>query len=157
MAEIRLTTFIDAPRERVFDLARSIDAHQASAKGTNEQAIAGVTRGLIGLNDEVTWKAKHFGIRQKLTVRVTQFERPSHFQDIMIAGAFKHMTHDHYFFEDLRGTLMEDVFNFSSPFGLLGRAVDLIVLDRYMKRFLMERNDALKEMAESGSWKNFLS
>jgi hypothetical protein len=59
MQEIRLSTLIYAPRERVFDLARSIDAHQVSATGTEERAVAGTTRGLIDLNDEVTWEARH--------------------------------------------------------------------------------------------------
>jgi len=55
MLVIRLWTPIAAPSERVFDLARSIDAHQDSAGGTQERAVAGVTRGLIGLGEEVTW------------------------------------------------------------------------------------------------------
>ena len=44
---IRLETQIDAPQERVFDLARSIDAHLASTEGTRERAIGGRTSGLI--------------------------------------------------------------------------------------------------------------
>jgi len=97
MPVIELSTLILAPSERVFDLARSIDAHQDSTSGTEERAIAGVTKGLIGLNDEVTWEARHLGVRQRLTVRVTAFERPRHFQDAMVSGAFKRMVHDHEF------------------------------------------------------------
>ncbi len=63
MAILKLSTLIAAPRERVFDLARSIDAHQKSTGRTRERAIAGVTTGLIGLNEEVTWEAFHFGIK----------------------------------------------------------------------------------------------
>jgi hypothetical protein len=73
MVTLLLLTSIDAPPERVFDLARSIDAHQQSAEGTQERAIAGVTQGLIGMGDVVTWEARHFGIKQRLTVRVTAF------------------------------------------------------------------------------------
>ncbi len=124
MPLIKLSTLISAPRERVFDLARSIDAHQDSTEGTQERAVAGVTTGLIGLNDQVTWEAKHLGIRQKLTVRITAFNRPSHFQDVMIAGAFKRMKHDHEFLEQSGSTLMVDRFEFQSPFGILGRTVD---------------------------------
>lgn len=62
MPIIEITTTVAAPAERVFDLARSIDLHMASTSGTNEQAIAGVTTGLIGADDEVTWRAKHFGV-----------------------------------------------------------------------------------------------
>ena len=71
MSVILLSTIIDAPRLRVFDLARSIEAHQTSADKTGERAIAGVTKGLLGPDDEVTWEARHLGIRQRLTVRLT--------------------------------------------------------------------------------------
>lgn len=47
MPVIELATVIRAPRERVCDLARNIDAHRDSAVGTGEMAVAGVTRGLI--------------------------------------------------------------------------------------------------------------
>src|SRR4051812_8395606 len=132
MPVIELTTLVRAPRERLFDLSRSIDAHQESAKATQERAIAGVTTGLIGLNDLVTWEARHFAIRQKLTVRITRLDRPRHFQDVMESGAFKRMTHDHYFSDNATGTVMLDRVEFESPFGLLGRIADLF-LTTYMR------------------------
>lgn len=157
MPIICLQTAITAPPERVFDLARSIDAHQHSAEGTQELAVAGVTTGLIGLNEEVTWEARHFGIRQRLTVRITEFDRPHRFQDIMIAGAFKRMIHDHEFTAQSTGTLMVDRFEFNSPLGFLGTIVDRLFLYHYMRRFLLRRNEILKRMAESEEWKRFLN
>jgi hypothetical protein len=64
MPLIELTTIIAAPIERCFDLARSIDLHKLSTEGTEEEAIAGVTSGLIGKDQQVTWRARHFGITQ---------------------------------------------------------------------------------------------
>ena len=58
MPVIELTTLVHAPRERVFDLARSVDAHQISATGTHERAVAGVTSGLVSLGDTITWEAR---------------------------------------------------------------------------------------------------
>jgi len=157
MLIIRLFTSIAAPPERVFDLARSIDAHQRSAEGTHERAVAGVTHGLIGMGDEVTWEARHFGIRQRLTVRVTEFERPARFRDIMVSGAFKSMKHDHEFIPRPPGTLMVDRFEFESPFGILGRIVDRIFLFAYMRRFLRRRNQVLKALAESEDWRRYVT
>lgn len=157
MSIIRLSTFIAAPPERVFDLVRSIDAHQQSATGTHERAVAGVTHGLIGLGEEVTWEARHFLIRQKLTVRITKFERPVHFQDVMISGAFKSMKHDHEFIVQPSGTLMVDHFEFESPFGILGRAVNRLFLAGYMQRFLVRRNAVLKDLAESEAWRKYVT
>jgi ligand-binding SRPBCC domain-containing protein len=156
MAVIELSTVIRAPRERVFDLARSIDAHQDSTGGTEERAVAGVTKGLIGMDGEVTWEARHFGVRQKLTVRVTAFDRPRHFQDVMISGAFKSMVHDHRFAEHPEGTLMSDRFEFKSPLGILGRIADWLFLATYMRRFIVRRNAVLKQLAESGDWSRYV-
>jgi ligand-binding SRPBCC domain-containing protein len=158
MLVIRLWTLIAAPPDRVFDLARSIDAHQDSAQSTQERAVAGVTRGLIGLGEEVTWEARHFGMKQKLTVRITKFERPARFQDVMVSGAFKNMKHDHEFVPQPPGTLMVDRFEFESPFGIVGRIVDRLFLASYLRRFLVRRNEVLKNLAESDSedWKKFI-
>lgn len=156
MPIIEITTTVAAPAERVFDLARSIDLHTASTSGTNEQAVAGVTTGLIGADDEVTWRAKHFGVWQKLTVRITEFNRPVHFRDVMLRGAFKRMAHDHYFESIGQGTLMRDVFDFESPLGIFGRIADQLFLERYMQSFMVARNQVLKAIAESDEWRQYL-
>ena len=156
MAVIELSTEIHAPVERVFDLARSIDAHVHTTSSTQERAVAGVTSGLIGMDGEVTWEARHFGMKQRLSVRITKFDRPRQFQDMMIKGAFKRMQHDH-FFEEVSGvTIMRDRFEFESPLGVLGALVDRFVLVGYMRKFLVERNRVLKALAESPEADSFL-
>src|SRR5687767_3427706 len=99
MPVIQLTTSVEAPVERVFDLARSVDFHMASTTGTKEQAIAGRTAGLMELGEEVTWRGRHFGLWQTLRVRITAMERPNYFSDSMVRGAFRRMDHQHYFAE----------------------------------------------------------
>tara|TARA_Y100000385_G_scaffold50965_1_gene47775 strand:+ start:2192 stop:2338 length:147 start_codon:yes stop_codon:yes gene_type:complete len=47
MPIIKIETIINAPIDRVFDLARSIDLHTLSTKETNEKAVAGKTSGFI--------------------------------------------------------------------------------------------------------------
>lgn len=152
MAIIHLETFINAPIERVFDLARSIDLHKLSTKGTNEEAIGGRTTGLIELNETVTWRAKHFGIYQTLTVVLTEFERPNLFADKMLKGAFASMKHTHKFEQKDNGTKMTDIFEFTSPFGFIGRLAESIFLTKYMKNFLVAKNKALKSVAEGNNW-----
>ena len=159
MPVIVLETRIRAPRERVFDLARSIDAHQASTPGTTERAVAGITSGLIGLGEEVTWRARHFGVTQHLTVRITACDRPRHFQDVMLRGAFARMRHDHHFSTDSLDpnvTLMTDRFDFAAPLGPLGRLAEILFLTRYLRRFLKTRNALLKACAEGDEWTRYL-
>jgi ligand-binding SRPBCC domain-containing protein len=157
MASIRLLTFIKAPPDRVFDLARSIEAHEYSAARSREKAVAGVRHGLIGLNEEVTWEARHFGFKQQLTVRITEYEWPLRFKDVMVAGPFKSMTHEHKFIVHPPGMQMVDRLDFESPLGMLGRVADRFLLFRYMRRFLAHRNRVLRQLAESDGWKKFLT
>ena len=156
MPTLHLTTRIHAPIERCFDLARSIDLHMHSTGSTGERAIAGVTSGLIGEGEEVTWQARHFGVRQTLTSRITACQRPHHFHDGMVRGAFARLEHDHDFAVDGEVTVMRDTFEFASPLGILGRLVDAVVMTRYLRAFIEERNAIIKQVAESEAWREFL-
>lgn len=156
MPVIQLSTPIGAPVERVFDLARSIKLHTDSASRTGERAIAGSTSGLIGPQEEVTWRAKHFCIWQSLTVRITAFKRPAYFADTMVRGVFRRMEHHHHFEAVAGGTIMRDVFTFESPLGIAGHIADTLFLTRYLRTFLQERNEVIKATAESDAWRQYL-
>jgi ligand-binding SRPBCC domain-containing protein len=156
MPVIEITTLIAAPIQRVFDLSRSIDLHTTSTAQTGEQAIAGVTSGLIGLGQEVTWRARHLGVRQHLTTRITAFDPPVHFRDTMVRGAFRRFDHDHFFSENEAVTDMRDVFDFESPLGVLGGLADRLFLTDYLKRLLVTRNMVIKLAAETDEWRRYL-
>ncbi len=157
MPKIHITTFIAAPAQRVFDLSRSINLHTISASGTHEKAIAGVTTGLIKLNETVTWQAKHlFKTRQHVT-KITAMNSPGDFTDEMLAGDFKSFVHHHYFKPIQNGTIMIDVLFFESPYGIAGRWVNKIFLTKYLQRFLNRRNKVIKEYAETEKWKVILN
>lgn len=148
MATIRLDTLIVAPPERCFDLALDIDVHQASAMATKERVVAGRAHGICQLGDEITWEAVHFGIRQRLTVKIVALDRPHSFEDQMLRGAFKSMRHTHHFVERDGHTLMRDIFIYEAPLGILGRLFDRLFLHRHMTRFLLARNAWIKQVAE---------
>jgi ligand-binding SRPBCC domain-containing protein len=153
---IELRTFIAAPPERVFDLSRSIDLHTRSMARSREEAVAGRTSGLIGPGETVTWRARHLGVRQRLTIRISGYDRPRWFRDELVRGAFATMAHDHHFHAAEGGTEMRDVFRFSAPAGPLGRLVERLVLTAYMRRLLEERNAAIKAAAEGEEWRKLL-
>lgn len=149
MPIINITTEISAPIQKVFDTSRSVDIHKNSMKHTNERAIAGKTSGLMELNDWVTWEAKHFGITQQLTSKITEFNPPYFFVDEMQKGAFKSFRHEHHFSEENGITTMVDVFEYKSPYGILGRFADWLFLERYMTRLLERRNSMIKSTIEN--------
>lgn len=43
---------------------------------------------------------------------------------------------------------MIDIFNYKSPFGILGKFADWLFLKRYMSNFLLKRNHLIKEHCE---------
>jgi ligand-binding SRPBCC domain-containing protein len=149
MGLIRIVTEIAAPIEQCFDLARDIDFHTRSFEATGERAVAGRSTGLIELGESVTWEARHLGIRQRFTAKVTMFDRPRFFRDEMTAGAFRSFAHDHLF-ESCDGlTVMTDEVDFRSPFGPLGWLVDRLFVAGYLRRLLDGRCQAIKREAEA--------
>ena len=159
MVRFEEITQINAPVERCFDLARNVEVHLAGNVHWGETALAigGVTSGMIGMGQRVTWRAKHFGIRQRLTSEITAMERPVYFQDTMMQGAFRFMQHDHLFHSlPSAQTEMKDVFTFAAPLPVLGRLAEIVVLRRYMHALLRERNAEIKRIAESTDWRGYL-
>lgn len=148
MPTLVIETEINAPPEICFDLVRDVSLHLQTAKNTSEKAVAGTTHGKISLGETVTFEGKHFGIRQRLTVKITEFERPRFFTDEMIEGTFKKFKHKHEFVQKGFGTLMRDTLEWTSPFGFLGRIADTILLENHLRKFVSERNRMLKETAE---------
>jgi ligand-binding SRPBCC domain-containing protein len=120
-----------------------------STKQTGEKAIAGRTSGLIALGETVTWRAKHLGVWQSLTSKITEFEYPNYFTDEMVEGAFKSIRHEHLFYAVNNQTVMKDIFAFESPYGMLGELFNFLFLGWYMQRLLKKRNRVIKKVAES--------
>ena len=158
MIELRIETEVLAPRERCFDLVRSVDFHTDSSRIIAGKAVAHRVSGLSELGDRTTWSARFFGVRFRLTTEIRQYERPHSFSDVMCAGLFRHFGHV-YTFEsrDEERTLMTDDFSFESPFGVLGAAFDALVLRYRMHAIALSRSLYIKRVAESDAWRNYLS
>jgi len=162
LEKIRIELWIAAPAERCFDAARDLDLHVKSMTHTNERAVGGRTSGLIELGEEVTWRARHLGVTQHFTSKITAFDRPRHFRDEMQRGAFRSFVHDHFFEVDDRQsclsgqaglpvvhcTKMIDALEFSAPLGIFGRIAEKLFLRRYLTRLLTDRAKVIREFAE---------
>lgn len=156
MPTIHITTFIEAPVERVFDLSRNIDLHKESMKNFKEEAVAGTRFGLIEKEEMVTWKARHFFKTRMLRVKITEMVKPLRFTDEQSEGSFKLMKHEHHFKACENGTIMIDLFYFESPYGAIGKWFNSLYLTKYLKKLLLKRNNFIKEYAESNKWKKLL-
>ena len=151
---------IEAPIKRCFDLSRSVEVHLVGNVHSGEQAVAcgGVTSGLVGLSQEVTWRAKHFGFWHTLTSKTTALKSPSYFQVTMIRGIFRFMQAEHIFRIDPSGkTEMTDLFSIAAPLPIVGPLAEGLFLRRYMLALLRERNAVIKRIAESPTdWQQYV-
>jgi ligand-binding SRPBCC domain-containing protein len=156
MVTIRSNTWVDAPEERCFKLATSVEFHIASARPMKETAVSGVTRGLLREGDTVKWTTQLFLLRLTHTSLVKASKPFSHFHEVMIAGIFARYEHEHFFAAMDDGTRVRDELKFAAPFGPLGRMMETLVMRRYMTSLLKRRNAALKHAAESEEWRLYL-
>lgn len=147
MPRFEVVTLLPCSPRRAFDLSLSVEAHTASMARSGERAVGGVTSGVMGMGDEVTWRARHFGVPFTMTSRITAHEPPQRFVDEQVRGPFGRWWHEHVFEPTAGGTLVTDRIEFRSPLGSLGRAVDRLVLGRYMERLIRERNEHLRAEA----------
>ncbi|MEQ3655013.1 MAG: SRPBCC family protein [Dokdonia sp.] len=145
---ISLHTTINAPIEAVFDLARSIDFHQESASKTNEKAIAGVTTGLIGYGQTVTWRGKHFGSYLTHQSKITAYCYPTYFSDTQLKGHFTYFHHEHIFTQIHQKVVMKDILHYKVPYGVVSRFFNWLLLRKHLSCFLHHRNNLLKDRLE---------
>jgi ligand-binding SRPBCC domain-containing protein len=150
MTRFEVTTAVAAPPRCVFDVSLRIEVHTASMADFGERAVDGVTSGRMKLGDTVTWQARHFGLRWRMTSLISACDPPGYFVDEQVTGPFKRWRHAHHFVPDGNGgTLMRDVVEFAAPLGLLGTVAERTVLDWYMPRLIRVRNDHVRTTAEA--------
>lgn len=155
METIRLTTWIDAPMERCFRLATSIDLHLVSAAETQETVIGGVRSGEIGEGESVAWRGRHFGRWVTHTSKIDGWRPYSYFRDVMTAGWFRRFEHEHHFAVMDDGTRMRDEIRFATPYGWMSRIAGKMVR-RHLIGLLRRRNALIKRAAESEDWRRYL-
>ena len=148
MTTIIIDTRIAAPIELCFDLARDVEVHLKTSAFTGERAVGGKTSGLLDLGDVITLEGVHFGIRQRLTVKIVEFNRPRQFVDEMVSGPFTSLRHVHEFVMDGGSVVMRDTLTWRSPLGLLGVVADTLFVERHMRTYLVRKQSLLKELAE---------
>jgi len=151
MGRVVRETRIAAPRERVFDLARHVEAHVATMP---EERAEGAT-GLLELGDRVTFRQRQFGVPFSLTAEITELDRPRRFADEQLSGVFDSLVHEHTFEERGDETVMRDDVRFTMPFAPVGRLGEPVALGR-LRRLVDYHADALRELAESDGWRRFL-
>jgi len=142
-------TKLAMPPAQAFDLSLSVAAHVASMARSRERPVGRVASDLLGLGDEITWRARHFGVPWRLTSRITAFDRPHRFIDEQVRGPFHRFHHEHLFEPVAGGSRMTDIVVLEAPAGWPGRWAERFVLASYVRALIEERNRYLAGRADA--------
>ncbi len=133
-------------------LCLNVQEHIRSMSRSGERVIGPLPPGgVLRLGDEVTWSARHFGLRFRMTAQITEMDEPHSFIDEQTRGPFRRFRHEHRFLIDNGHTEMIDHVTFASPLGPIGALVDRVALGRYMERLIAKRASHLRHQAELGA------
>ncbi|UJP10035.1 SRPBCC family protein [Microbacterium sp. KUDC0406] len=143
MASFVLERVVPAAPAEVFDLSLDVGLHVSSQSAHDERVADGPASGMLAEGDRITWSARHFGVRFRMTSLVYDVNRPHRFRDRQVRGPFAEFQHTHEFTAIDGGTLMRDEIVFRSPFWIVGRVVDALVMRRHLIRVITERNDGI--------------
>ncbi|MEZ0494403.1 SRPBCC family protein [Kineococcus sp. TBRC 1896] len=148
---IVVVTDVAAPPEVLHDLVLDVDVHADSLRGSGESATTSTGRRTLAEGEEVTFTARHLGVRWTMTSRVSVAERPHRVVDEQVRGPFRRMRHEHLFTPTGRGTRMTDRVALALPGGPFGALAVRWVAEPYLRRLLRRRAEHLRAVVERGA------
>jgi ligand-binding SRPBCC domain-containing protein len=156
MPEIKLTTFIAAPVERVFDLSRSVSLVK-QALLANDIIITGEkTTGLLREGESVTLESKLFFKKRVWKLQITKIVKPEMYIEEQAEGFLKSFTHIRYFKPCENGSFLIDQVSYDLKQGIAGEVADKMVFRNYLSRVIEIKNASIKQAAESNRWKQYI-
>ena len=76
----------------------------------------------------IEYSIRVFGLRRRWRTLISEYDPPSGFRDVQLAGPYRLWDHRHRFWEEDGGTVVEDLVMYALPFGPLGRPIHWLVV-----------------------------
>jgi ligand-binding SRPBCC domain-containing protein len=153
MYQVKDSTHIHAPIDRIFALSTSVDIVRITLE---MRPIKGRTTGHVLAGDTIEWRGWKFGLPQRHTSVISGYDAPIFFQDTQLKGRFAHFHHDHHLQEIDGHVFAYDKVHFSLPFGPLGKIVAKRLMIPLITKLLARRFALLKRLAEGEGWRDYL-
>jgi len=151
MPRIHLTTFIQSPPQRVFDLCRHLSLIKKSVVG-NESVRSSTGSTLVGNGDTITYHAKHLLKLRSVVLKVTEFDRANKLTEEQVKGDLLSYRHEHFFKQIDNGTIMIDIVEYDLPKDFIGKWAGKFFLREYLEKMLKNRILIVKNYAETERW-----
>jgi ligand-binding SRPBCC domain-containing protein len=135
-----------------------MDFHTWSMRATGERITAGRATGLIGLNEEVEFEARHLGLTRRLRARITTFDAPRTFTDIQTVGPFQILRHTHTFEPLFAGvTRVTDRLELHVGWGWPGFLIERRFVVPHLRSLITAHQGRLRQTLETEDWRRFLA
>lgn len=157
MPRIHLTSFIQAPADRVIALSRSLSLRKKTLKPGAEQILSSAGDALLKTGETITLRARHFGKTREITARITESPESMGFTEEQVRGDLRSYRHEYHFKPTENGTILIDVVEFEGPRDLLGALASRFFLKSYLQKMMEKKNTLLRQYAESDKWQAVLS
>ena len=157
MITVRHEVRVQAPAERCFDLARSVELHVDSATDIAARLVGGRMRGLSANGDCTIWSARFLGVRFAMTTCIENFAPPFGFGDRLTRGLLRKFAHVYRFIpQPDGGCAMSDELTLEAPGGFFGRLLERCYLARRMSVLVRRRLEHVRRVAEGDDWRRYL-
>ena len=143
------TQRIRAPRETVFAFfsdPRNLARITPAALGFRVVYAPAALEAGSRLEYRIRWGP----LRLRWDTRITRWAPPVEFQDLQERGPYAAWRHTHSFEEDGESTVMRDRVDYALPFGLLGRIVHRLLVERQLRRIFDFRRSTIEGIFGSG-------
>jgi ligand-binding SRPBCC domain-containing protein len=81
----------------------------------------------------IKYRIRVFGLPVTWVSKITEYQPGVRFADIQVRGPYASWRHEHIFEDANGGTLMRDRVQYELPFGILGNAVQALVVGRQLR------------------------
>lgn len=89
-------------------------------------------------------------IKSRWVAEHTVYDPPRLFEDIQVKGPFRSWRHRHIVEPHSEGATLRDEIDYEPPFGFLGRALALLLVQHRLKKLFVYRHEATRRWCEEG-------
>ncbi len=150
MASFEDRVTVQRPVEDVFDFFSVTRNHEKMSEGNLGLAFTQAPE-QFEQGSLLHFDIQGFGQVQSVVYEILEFERPLRYLEHQIEGPMKEWIHEHLFIPEGDTTVVVDKVQFEPPGGLIGLLVSESRVLESLEDGIYSRNQALKQMLESGA------
>lgn len=143
---LKQTQFVPRSQEEVFEFFKAPENLARLTPASLGFKILTPAPVKMEKNRLIDYTIKVFGISQRWTTLITEYDPPRHFVDEQLKGPYSFWHHSHIFEPCEGGTNIIDEVRYAMPFGLLGKLAHLLFVKRQLDGIFEYRRRMIEKL-----------